>query len=275
MTGYTVDLHNRAGHRVVVPLGRTVLRSEPRRGPGRVSGTAVASGSGDLPDHLSVGDHPAQDLILAPGQGVTIWVLFAAVEPPAPNDSPPEWSKDLLVLPVKGSDDLRIQLDDPTSSPRYVFDDSRGGLALLATSRQFNSPRLDMHWAPFGVGLWHVLGPLRLTVMLEGALVRESAAAADADVRDLARWYALDLQWIPQGWAMGLYAAGTLVHGDLDGTSWRSDGPRFGASAGLVLAAAWIRGTPFTIRGGYTRMFDVPAARHGISLGLEVPFLFF
>jgi hypothetical protein len=274
MTGYTLDLHNRAGHPVVVPIGRTVMRAEPKRGPGRVSGRAVASGSGDLPSRLSVGDHPVRDLILSPGQGATIWVLFAQVEPPAAGAPSPEGSKTLIVLPVEGSDDLTIQLTDSTSSTQYSFDATRSGLTLLATSRYFTSPRLDMHWTPFGFGLWHVLGPFRLTIMLEGAIVQESAAA-DPDVRDVARWYALDLQWIPQDWVLGLYVAGDLVHGDLAGTSWRSEGPRFGASAGLVMTTAWIRGVPFTFRGGYTRMFDVPAARHGISLGLEVPIFFF
>jgi hypothetical protein len=66
-----------------------------------------------------------------------------------------------------------------------------------------------------------------------------------------------------------------VVEDNLEWTSWRSDAARFGASAGLLVTAFWIRDIPFTFRGGYIRMFDVPAARHGLSLGLEVPFAFF
>jgi len=271
MAGYTLDIHNRSGQAVALRLSQAVHRVQQIDGPLRAEARAIASGAGSLPPYLSAQRFVPGDVSVPPGAKQTLWILFAPLVYPPGDEVKEELYRELLVIPAAGGPDLTLKLDDPGESPRHRRRLARIGVSLVSSTRQFSAADLNLY-SPIGPAVWYLHGRLKTTLSYGGfALVEESTPPVHAQ----AYWAALDAQWVPWSMSVGGYLGATVLGGDLQETRWATDGARFSAEVGLVFVPLRTRGVPFSFRLGYSRLFDVPTAPDGVTLGLEIPLIWF
>ena len=271
MAGYTLDIHNRSAQPIVLSLSQAVRRAEQIDGPLRANAQSVASGAGPMPDYLPTGQHGPLDLTVPAGAKQTMWVLFEPLVYPPGDEVEEEFYRQMLVIPVRGGPGLTIMIRNPRESPDHFLRPARVGVSLVSTSRQYAESDLRLH-SLFGPAVWYLRGPVKATVAYGFFELSEQPTPGE---HDHVNWATLDVQWVPETWAMGAYLSGTVLGGDLARTPWATDGARFSTEVGLAIVVARFRGVPFSFRGGYSRVFNVPAARNGVILGLELPVIWF
>jgi hypothetical protein len=267
--GLTLDVENRSPSAMVLRLSQAHLARQLPSGPRRPAARITAAGTGQLPSSLPSSHTQPVDIALQPGQQATLWVLFEATHDEA--DGQP-WDREMVVLPLSSGQELILQLTDPANAPAFRPEGARFGLSLMAGAHAFTpsvSHRLDVNAIPYVAGLWYRRDTVKTTLFVGGLDLFETVG--DVTVKEKAFRLALDVAWVPSLSHFGAYAAAGLVLGDLERTSWAGDDPRFSGEVGLIVSPATVSGIPLAFRLGYTRMFDVSAARNGVYIGLELP----
>jgi hypothetical protein len=262
--GVTLDLHNRGTRPVSLDLAGARLVTEPI-GPGRrVEARAVASGPGGLPGRTQLGRLQSPSLTLAPGQRLTIWLVFGQL---ALDDEAPR--RFLVRIPALGAPEVVVKLSDPEQSPQWTVPLRRTGVGLMAATHAFaGEAGATFYASPWGLYLWHARGPALFRLTGEGLALYESRPPV---IRSgTAWWVSLDATLAPRNWVVGGYAAGHLVLGDYAQTSYGGHPQLFGASLGVIVRGTTSWPAPFALRIGYTRLFGVARA-NGVTLGFEVP----